>query len=150
MMRWTIYLCGIALLSSCGGGGGGSSPAPIPNRAPVITDPGTLSVREGVSNVVSLSGTDADGNSLSFSILSGDDQSLFRITSSGVLSLASVPDFEFPSTADIDNTYLLIVTVTDAFQGRVVDASATGALVLKGRYLRGYLRDLKIGWTTIG
>ena len=80
MMRWTIYLCGIALLSSCGGGGGGSSPAPIPNRAPVITDPGTLSVREGVSNVVSLSGTDADGNSLSFSILSGDDQSLFYQT----------------------------------------------------------------------
>ena len=76
MMRWTIYLCGIALLSSCGGG---SSPAPIPNRAPVITDPGILSVREGVSNVVSLSGTDADGNSLSFSIASGDDQSLSLI-----------------------------------------------------------------------
>ena len=144
MMRWTIYLCGIALLSSCGGGGGGSSPAPIPNRPPVITDPGTLSVREGVSNVVSLSGTDADGNSLSFSILSGDDQSLFRITSSGVLSFASVPDFESPGDADIDNTYLLTVqvtdgslndsqsltvTVTDAFQGRVVDAPITGALV---------------------
>ena len=142
MMRWTIYLCGIALLSSCGGGGGGSSPAPIPNRPPVITDPGTLSVREGVSNVVSLSGTDADGNSLSFSILSGDDQSLFRITSSGVLSFASVPDFESPGDADIDNTYLLTVqvtdgslndsqsltvTVTDAFQGRVVDAPITGA-----------------------
>jgi len=144
MIRLAPYLCGIVLLSSCGGGGGGSTPTSIPNRAPVITDPGILSVREGVSDVVSLSATDADGNSLSFSILSGDDQSLFKITSSGVLSFASVPDFESPGDADIDNTYLLTVqvtdgslndsqsltvTVTDAFQGRVVDAPITGALV---------------------
>jgi len=141
MMRWTIYLCGIALLSSCGGG---SSPAPIPNRAPVITDPGILSVREGVSNVVSLSGTDADGNSLSFSIVSGDDQSLFNITSAGSLSFVTVPDFETPSDADSDNEYevavevtdgtltdgqSLVVSVTDAFEGRVVDAPISGASV---------------------
>ena len=55
-----------------------------------------------------------------------------------------MPDFESPGDADIDNTYLLTVqvtdgslndsqsltvTVTDAFQGRVVDAPITGALV---------------------
>ena len=144
MTRLSITLCYLLIAACGGGGGGGSSPPSIPNRAPVITDPGTLSVREGVTDVVSLSGTDADGNSLSFSILSGDDQSLFRITSSGVLSFASVPDFESPGDADIDNTYLLTVqvtdgslndsqfltvSVTDAFQGRVVDAPITGALV---------------------
>mgnify|MGYP006120046535 CR=1 FL=1 len=76
MMRLSFFLCAIVLASSCGDEGR-SSPASIPNRAPVITDPAPLSVREGASNVVSLSGTDADGKSLSFSILSGDDQSLF-------------------------------------------------------------------------
>jgi len=45
-MRLVPYLCGFVLLSSCGGGG--SSQAPIPNRAPVITDPGALSVLEGI------------------------------------------------------------------------------------------------------
>ena len=79
MMRLSFFLCVIVLASSCGDKGR-SSPAPIPNRVPVITDPVPLSVREGASNVVSLSGTDADRNSLSFSILSGDDQSLFYQT----------------------------------------------------------------------
>ena len=78
-MRLSLFLCVIVLASSCGDEGR-SSPTPIPNRAPVITDPVPLSVCEGASNVVSLSGTDADGNSLSFSILSGDDQSLFYQT----------------------------------------------------------------------
>jgi len=145
MMRLTFCLSVIFLVSSCGGGGGGgSSPAKIPNRAPVLTDPGALSVREGVSDVVSLSGTDADGNSLSFSIISGDDQSLFTITSAGSLSFVTAPDFETPSDADSNNEYLvavevtdgtltdgqsLIVSVTDAFEGRVVDAPISGASV---------------------
>ena len=146
MFRLTLYLCVITLVTSCGGGGGGggSSPAKISNRAPVITDPGALSVREGVSDVVSLSGTDPDGNSLSFSIVSGDDQSLFTITSAGSLSFETAPDFEVPSDADSDNEYLvavevtdgtltdresLVVSVTDAFEGRVVDAPLSGASV---------------------
>ena len=115
-----------------------SSPVEISNRAPVITDPGVLSVREGVSDVVSLSGTDADGNSLTFEIVSGDDQSLFTITSAGNLRFVIAPDFEAPSDANTDNKYLvnveltdgtltdsvsLVVSVTDAFEGRVVDAT---------------------------
>jgi len=63
MMRLSFFLCAIVLASSCGDEGR-SSPASIPNRAPVITDPAPLSVREGASNVVSLSGTDADGKRL--------------------------------------------------------------------------------------
>ncbi len=139
MFRLPLYLCVIILVSSCGGGGGGggSSPAKISNRAPVITDPGALFVREGVSDVVSLSGTDPDGNSLSFSIVSGDDQSLFTITSAGSLSFVTAPNFEVPGDANSDNEYLvavevtdgtltdresLVVSVTDAFEGRVVDA----------------------------
>jgi hypothetical protein len=133
----------VLCIVSCGGGGGASAPA-VPNRAPVITDPGSLVVLEGAASVASLSATDADGDVLTFSIISGDDQSLFTMTSAGVLSFAAAPDFEAPGDSDADNAYLLTVqvsdgalsdsqsltvTVTDAFEGRVVDAPISGAAV---------------------
>ena len=132
---------------SCGGGGGGGGGASAPavlNRAPVLADPGSLVVLEGATSVASLSATDADGDALTFSITSGDDQSLFTMTSAGVLSFTAAPDFEAPSDSDTDNAYLLTVqvsdgalsdsqsltvTVTDAFEGRVVDAPIAGAAV---------------------
>mgnify|MGYP003690510593 FL=1 len=123
-------------LAACGGGG--------PNSAPEIIDPGALTLLEGASSVASISASDPDSNSLSFSISSGDDQALFSISSSGVLSFSAAPDFESPSDADSNNIYDLTVqvsdgtltdtqsisiTVTDAFEGRVVDAPISGALV---------------------
>ena len=141
--------CNVALmtLAACGGGGGGGSSAPSPvvtNTAPTITDPGALSLLEGSSSVVSLSASDAQNNSLSFSIASGDDEDLFSITTGGVLSFNSAPDFETRADANADNVYEvtvqvsdgsltdtqdLTITVTDAFEGRVVDAPIAGATV---------------------
>ena len=136
-------MCSLCLLSACDGGGGASTPA-VPNRAPVLTDPGSLVVLEGATSVASLSATDADGDALTFSITSGDDQTLFTMTSAGVLSFTAAPDFEAPDDSDTDNAYLLTVqvsdgalsdsqsltvTVTDAFEGRVVDAPIAGAAV---------------------
>jgi subtilisin family serine protease len=101
-------------------------------------------VIEGATSVAALSATDADGGALTFSIISGDDQSLFLMTPAGVLSFNTAPDFEAPGDSDTDNAYLLtvqvsdgalsdsqslIVTVTDAFEGRVVDAPMSGAAV---------------------
>jgi hypothetical protein len=101
-------------------------------------------VIEGATSVASLSATDADGDALTFSIISGDDQSLFTMTSAGMLSFTTAPNFEVPSDSDTDNAYLLTVqvsdgalsdsqsltvTVTDVFEGRVVDAPISGAAV---------------------
>ena len=84
LYRSTAFISVLGIVS-CGGGGGASAPA-VPNRAPVITDPGSLVVLEGAASVASLSATDADGDALTFSITAGDDQSLFTMTSAGVLS----------------------------------------------------------------
>ena len=142
----------VILISMCltacggGGGGGGSTPTPVqvPNRAPVIDDPGALTLLEGAASVTKISASDPDNNSLTFSISSGDDEALFTISSSGALSFSSVPDFEAPADLGADNVYDLIVqvsdgtltdtqsiniTVTDAFEGRVVDAPISGATV---------------------
>ena len=135
----------VLAVTGCGGGGS-SSPADTTNTnsAPNILDPGALSILEGATSVTTLSATDADSDSLTFSIISSDDQSLFTITSAGVLSFTAPPDFEMPSNANADNVYLLsvqvsdgalsdnqslTVTVTDAFEGRVVDAPIAGAAV---------------------
>jgi hypothetical protein len=133
----------ISVLGIVSCGGGASAPT-VPNRAPILTDPGSLLVIEGATSVASLSATDADGDALTFSIISGDDQSLFTMTSAGMLSFTTAPNFEAPSDSDTDNAYLLTVqvsdgalsdsqsltvTVTDVFEGRVVDAPISGAAV---------------------
>ena len=140
-------LSSLLVLTACGGGGGGSS-APavvqVTNTAPTISDPGALSLLEGGLSVATISASDAQNNSLSFSIASGDDEDLFSITTGGALTFATAPDFEAPADSDTDNVYdvtvqvsdgsltdtqALTITVTDAFEGRVVDAPIAGASV---------------------
>ena len=137
-----------AMLFGCGGGGGGggsNTPAQETNTAPTISDPGALSLLEGTTSVATLTASDAQNDNLSFSIASGDDAALFAITSSGgELTLVSSPDFEAPADSDSNNIYnvtvqvsdgsltdaqAITVTVTDAFEGRVVDAPISGATV---------------------
>jgi hypothetical protein len=128
-----------AILVACGGGGSSSS---APNRAPALTDPGALTVLEGATSIATISASDPDTDSLTFTLPSGDDQALFSIASSGVLSFLVAPDFETPGDAGSDNVYdisvqvsdgaltdiqSIVVTVTDAFEGRVVDAPISGA-----------------------
>jgi hypothetical protein len=103
-----------------------------------------LTVLEGATSVATISASDPDNNSLTYTISSGYDQALFSITSRGVLSFLTAPDFETPSDVGSDNVYditvqvsdgLLIdtqsisITVSDAFEGRVVDAPISGAEV---------------------
>ena len=114
------------------------------NTAPNLSSPGALSLLEGSTSVATLTASDAQNDGLSFSIASGDDQTLFEITSGGELSFNSPPDFESPADSGSDNVYevtvqvsdgsltdsqALAVTVTDAFEGRVVDAPISGASV---------------------
>ena len=147
MRIWRLF--GLAsstlFLMACGGGGGGSAASPVvTNTAPTITDPGALSLLEGGTSVATLSASDSQNDSLSFSIASGDDEELFSITTAGALSFATAPDFEAPGDSDTDNVYDvtvqvsdgsltdtqdLTITVTDAFEGRVVDAPIAGATV---------------------
>ena len=135
-------VCAVSL-SACGGGGS-STPAPNPNTAPTLTDPGAITLLEGGAGVATIAGTDSENDSLTFALSSGDDENLFRMSSSGELSFITAPDFEIPSDAGGDNIYevtvqvsdgalldtqALTVTITDAFEGRVVDAPIKGAQV---------------------
>ena len=56
---------------------------------------------------------DVDGDDLSFT-LSGDDADYFSIDALGQLSFITSPDFELPTDADQENTYVVILTASDS------------------------------------
>ncbi len=142
--RVLVLVCA-AGLTACGGGGGGlPTPALNSNTAPILTDPGAITLLEGGTAVATIAGTDSENDSLTFALSSGDDESLFSMSSSGELSFITAPDFEMPSDAGGNNVYevtvqvsdgalsdtqALTITITDAFEGRVVDAPIKGAQV---------------------
>ena len=89
------------------------------NEAPTITTASSATTHaitqaENISSVVTYAATDVDaGTSLSFSI-SGTDAADFAInSSSGALTFAASPDFEAPIDSDANNTYVVIITVSD-------------------------------------
>ena len=83
------------------------------NAAPVFTSPASVSVAENQTEAYTAAATDADGDSLTFS-LSGADSDLFTINpTTGVVSFNNAPDFESPGSATDDNDYNIIVTASD-------------------------------------
>lgn len=89
------------------------------NEAPTISTNGSgethaVTQAENLTSVITYAATDVDaGSSLSFSI-SGTDAADFAInSSSGVLAFASSPDFEAPADSDTNNTYVVVITVSD-------------------------------------
>jgi hypothetical protein len=91
------------------------------NSAPVITSDGggdtaSKDVAENTTAVTTVTATDADDDTLSFSIVGGADAALFGIgTSSGDLTFMTAPDFEDPDDSGANNTYEVIVQVSDGF-----------------------------------
>ncbi|MEI6615285.1 MAG: cadherin-like domain-containing protein, partial [Cyanobium sp. ELA507] len=89
------------------------------NDAPVITSNGggataAVSVAENTTVVTTVTASDIDSTGLSYSIGGGADQAKFSINaSSGLLSFVVAPDYENPSDAGGDNTYDVIVNVSD-------------------------------------
>ena len=92
-----------------------------PNRAPVITSDGgadtaVLEIAEGQTlvTVVGAVDTDLPAPTLRYSLVGGADAALFRIdAASGVLRLASAPDFEAPADADGNGRYEVEVAASD-------------------------------------
>ena len=89
-------------------------PGSITDHAPVLTGKTTLTMDENETDVGTIIGTDADGDSLTYSITGGVDQDLFTIdASTGVLSFKAGPDYEDPGDSGGDNLYDVEITVSD-------------------------------------
>ena len=90
---------------------GGVTPPPV-NVAPQITSGANFSRSENVTSVGTIVVSDP-GDTVAYSLTGGADQSLFQISSAGLLSFNSAPDFETPADVGGDNIYNVQVTVTD-------------------------------------
>jgi subtilisin family serine protease len=89
------------------------------NSAPVINSDGggataSKNVVENTTAVTTVTATDVDLDTLAYSISGGADAALFSINAStGVLTFISAPDFENPADVGSNNTYEVIVQVSD-------------------------------------
>lgn len=127
------------------GGSGGSGLVVIRytyNNPPVIgafaaATTATYSSNENIAALYSLNATDPDaGASLTYS-LTGTDAGDFSISASGTLSFSPAPDFEAPTDADTNNTYIVITWVSDGIYSdsqtvtiSVVDLSEASTVTL--------------------
>jgi hypothetical protein len=98
------------------------------NEAPVITSNGAgptaaISVNENQTAVTDVDATDQDvPTTLTYSKAGGADAALFNIDpSTGVLTFVSGRNFETPTDADTNNTYVVIVRATDNGTGFLFD-----------------------------
>ena len=149
----------VFVLAACGGGGGGGGDgggtsnggygtAPI-NTAPTINNSSNdYSTVEGETSGFMVNASDAEGNSLTYSI-SGDDSSLMSISDTGIVTFKTAPDFEVPEDANADNVYIVVAAVSDGslsdsktFQITVtndtsddrVDSAWDGTIIKDGTY----------------
>ena len=88
----------IFTIAGCGGGGGGTSlletPAPPSNNPPVFTSSSSFDVEENQTIIGILAATDADGDTVSYSIPEDDKSTVSIDSSTGALSFFEPPDYE--------------------------------------------------------
>ncbi|ARE42344.1 hypothetical protein RGUI_4318 (plasmid) [Rhodovulum sp. P5] len=110
------------------------------NDAPQIVSGPSVAIDENTTAVTTVVATDAEGDPLSFAIVGGDDAGLFQIDPTlGTLSFIVAPDFENPGDIDMDNVYLVEVSVDDGTDSTtqmisvtVNDVDDTGPNVITG------------------
>ena len=113
----------LTILVSCGGGGGGGGGesngysgggyGEPTNAAPTINNTDmNISVQENQTSAFTVNASDSNGDTLAYS-LSGDDSSLLSISTAGLVTFNTAPDYEDPSDADTNNIYKITASVSD-------------------------------------
>jgi len=99
-----------------------SCTASLCNQAPSITSNNTTNTAENQTTVLTVTATDLENDTVTFSLTGGADQALFSIdANSGALTFQNAPDFETPLDANTDNEYIVEVTATDDGTGNLTD-----------------------------
>lgn len=87
--------------------------------APAFSSGMSISVAEGgTATGYTAVATDAEGDSITYSLAGGADAALFSIdAATGVLSFVAAPDFEAPADAGADNQYDVVIQASDGVNG---------------------------------
>jgi hypothetical protein len=95
----------------------------VPNQPPLIGSDGggdtaTKGITENTTTVTTVTSTDPNNDTPSYSIVGGTDGAKFQIDpTTGALSFITAPDFEAPTDADGNNSYVVQVQVADGKGG---------------------------------
>jgi len=118
--KYSTVILTTAILAACGGGGGGGDygggggGGGYGNNPPTITNSTSVySALENQTAAFTVTASDSDGDTLSYSISSGVDASMFDVSTSGNVTFNAAPDFENPADSNSDNVYQLTVSVSD-------------------------------------
>jgi Ca2+-binding RTX toxin-like protein len=86
-----------------------------PNTAPTFgASTASYSVPENSTTVGTVTATDAEGQTLTYTIAGGEDASFFTINqSTGALSFVAAPNFEAPADVGANNSYNVTVQASD-------------------------------------
>lgn len=87
----------------------------VNDNSPIFTSSAVIAFDEnGTASPFSVTATDGDGDTLTYSISGGADAARFTIDSAtGAVSFVNSPDFEAPTDTGADNTYNIIVRADD-------------------------------------
>ena len=121
IQKYSTVILATAILAACGGGGGGGSDyggggggGGYGNNPPTITNSTSVySAQENQTAAFTVTASDSDGDTLTYSIASGADANMFDIDTSGNVTFSAPPDFENPGDSNADNVYLLTAAVSD-------------------------------------
>ena len=102
-------------------GAGETAPA---NEAPTFTnlpENGIICVDENQTFVIDIAASDADGDTLTYSIVGGADAAAFEIDpATGELTFKAGPDYEAPTDGNGNNVYDVTVKVSDGKGGEEI------------------------------
>ena len=96
----------------------------VQNPSPRFTSAASFSVAENQTSVGTVTAVDDDAqDSVTGYTLGGTDASKFQITSGGVLTFKTAPDYETPGSSSRDNLYLITVTASSGAGQRARQAN---------------------------
>lgn len=122
----TTFACSILALALAGCGGGGSSSSGSANTAPRFSSSAAASFVENSTDVAyQATASDAQNDTITFSIAGGADASAFSITQGGALSFTTSPNYELAADANGDNVYQVTLQASDGKANSTLAVSIT-------------------------
>ena len=111
----------------------------------------SFTVSENTTAVTTVAAADADGDTLTFALITSTDAAAFALDSaSGVLAFDPAPDFETPLDSNADNIYQLELSVFDGAYSTSLDLNVSVANIDEAPSFASSTQDLSINENSSG
>lgn len=149
----------LSLLAGCGGDAP-SEPSPFPspetptstqNTAPIFTSSATVSVLENTTVVAGVTTSDAQSDTITYSVAGGVDAERFDIDAhTGELRFKEPADFDAPLDSNQNNVYVVTIAASDGVTTtwQTLDVTVTG-VGLTVEVKPGYIKTLSFRWNAV-